>query len=417
MKVLIVEEALKTLNGHWFQYISDIVLGGREAGHQVEVAVHKGACQEITKAFPCHPILQRSVFEQQAVSAGKMTAFKRVFAHNRSLYRDLSSFLKAGNSYDVVIATTPRLEHVLAYWFLFWRFRDQGLRKLVLVFVEAVGRYSPDYSRIRFSASSLPLKCCFILFRLLIKTQRVFLVTESEGLARQFEEFCGISFPLVPHVTRLPDLEPYRAKAGRKLAAGGNPLVLGTYGFTRFDKGLDILQEAIKILRHGDKDLGVRFVVQWTGDYRLPNGTLIRRDPLLENSTLVHYLDPFSTSEQYYECLAQTDIMILPYRKDFYFDKLSRVAIDAALAGMPFVYPAGTWLESFAKQHGVGVAFQPENPASLAKAINEAVERHLELKSCAEARRHSVSEAFSARAFFKIISDFPDIKGQTRQKY
>ena len=97
MKVLIVEEALKDLQGHWFQYIHDMVDGGREAGHEIEVAVHKEACPEILKAFPCRPVLGASVFDKGARPAGKLGALKRVINHNRSLYRDLATLLEQNN--------------------------------------------------------------------------------------------------------------------------------------------------------------------------------------------------------------------------------------------------------------------------------------------------------------------------------
>ena len=157
--------------------------------------------------------------------------------------------------------------------------------------------------------------------------------------------------------------------------------------------------------RGGQSD--IRFVVQWTGDYKLPDGSWIRKDASLENSPLVQYVPAFSVSDEYYKWIARTDIMVLPYRKDFYYDKLSRVAIDGALAGMPIVYPAGTWLESFVRNYAAGVAFEPENPESLAQAIQNVLANFVKLKARAEARKQSTCEAFSARTFFNLIAALP----------
>ena len=406
MKILIVEEALKNLHGHWFQYISDIVNGGREAGHEIEVAVHKDACAEILQGLPCRPILNATVFDKTAPPAGKLGGLQRILAHNRSLYRDLRDFLAAGNTYDVIIATTPRLDHLLAYEFLHWRFPNQERPHLVLIFVESVGKYSADYTQLSFGKKSLPLKFAMKLSRLLPERNKFSLVTESEGLARQFKKFCGIKFGLVPHVTRLPALECYR-EINDSQANVVSPKILGTFGFTRYDKGVDVLQSAIKLLpaRGGQSD--IRFVVQWTGDYKLPDGSWIRKDASLENSPLVQYVPAFSVSDEYYKWIARTDIMVLPYRKDFYYDKLSRVAIDGALAGMPIVYPAGTWLESFVRNYAAGVAFEPENPESLAQAIQNVLANFVKLKARAEARKQSTCEAFSARTFFNLIAALP----------
>ena len=403
MKVLIVEEALKELHGHWFQYISDIVEGGLETGHQIEVAVHQDACPEILKAFPCHPILHATVFDKKAKSRGGWFALKRVLTHNYSLYRDLSSFFSTGNSYDVVIATTTRIDHLVGYWFLYWRFRGRGFQRLVMIFIDSVGQYNEDYSRLHFSRKLLPLKWLLKLSSPALTGGQLFLVAESEGHARQYEQLSGVKFSLVPHVTRMPSLEPYSGKKGNASARVSNSTVFGTFGFSRYDKGLDVLQGAIKIVLQQFPELDVHFVMQWTGDYRLPSGVEVSKDPLLESSPRVQYISAFHKSEEYYEWIAQTDIMILPYRKKFYFDKLSRVAIDAALAGTPCIYPVETWLESFAREYGAGVPFRPEEPDSLAGAILLACKNYKELKSVAVERKQSVREAFSAGRFFDII--------------
>ncbi len=415
MKVLIVEEALRGLHGHWFQYIIDIVSGGQEDGHDIEVAVHRDACPEILQAFRCQPILTSTVFEQKPGVRGEKRGFRRVFAHNRALYRDLSSLFDAGHSYDVVIATTVRLDHLIAYLFLYLRYRGRAFKNLVLIFVESVGYYGSDYSRLRFSAKTFPLKLALILFRLVRDKRHVSFVTESEGLSRQYEKLSGVKFSLVPHVTVIPPLESYRAEAAGSLPPADKRLVLGTFGFTRFDKGLDILQEAIKVIqKRGDRMIGARFILQWTGDYRLPGGIPARKETLPETEAdpAVQYIPAFSDSDQYFKRLAQTDIMVLPYRKSFYFDKLSRIAIEAATIGLPFVYPVETWLEPFAKHYGAGVPFRAEDPSSLADAIGKSVENYAELKACAMARRDAAREAFSARAFFNTIAGFLDETGR-----
>ena len=404
MKILIVEEALKNLHGHWFQYISDIVNGGRAAGYEIEVAVHKDACPEILQALPCRPILNATVFEKNAAPAGKLGGLKRVFVHNRSLYRDLDKFFSAGNFYDIVIATTPRLDHLLAYRRLFRRHKDRGFRKLALLFIELVGNYSPDFSQIKFSPATLPLKFALLSFRPLLKSGQFIFITESEGLAWQYEKFCGIKFPLVPHVVSLPPLEPFRTT---RAEADSKQALFGSYGITRYDKGLDLLQAAIKLLKQQNGRQVPRFALQWIQDYQMPDGTWARKDPALMEDKAVDYLPAFSTSSQYYEWLARTDVMVLPYRVNFYHDKLSRVSIDAALAGIPFIYPKGTWMESLAKNHGAGVPFEPENVASLASALGEAVANLSELKAKASARQASARVAFSAKIFLDTIARLP----------
>jgi glycosyltransferase involved in cell wall biosynthesis len=337
------------------------------------------------------------VFEKNSAPAGKFGSLRRVLRHNRSLYRDLNNFLEEENSYDLIIATTPRLDHLLAHELLHWRFRKRQQR-WALIFIEAIGKYSPDYSQIQFSKKSLLLKLALKFSRWLPKREQFSLFVEAEGIARQYEKFCGVKFGLVPHVTRLPALDGWR---DQKNFTTGQPLTFATYGFTRYDKGLDILQSALRQIPESTDKF---FVLQWTGDYSLPDGSWVRKDAVLEKSPMIRYIPAFTASDDYYAWLARTDIMVLPYRRDFYYDRLSRVAIDAALAGVPIVYPAGTWLEGFVEKHAAGVAFEPENPSSLAKAIEEAQAKYVELKVRAESRKAATANAFSAKTFFDLIA-------------
>jgi glycosyltransferase involved in cell wall biosynthesis len=401
MKVLIVEEALKDLHGHWFQYIGDICEGGREAGHEIEVAVHRDACPEIRRTFECHPILSESVFDP-AARGGGLAGVWRMARRNWSLFRELRAHFKSGRRYDAVIATTPRIDHLYAYLFLNFFWSRRSYQQLVLVFVESVGVYSSDFSSVRFGRKSLPLRWGMQLATSLPGAKRMTLATESEGLATQFREFCGAEFTLVPHVTRW-------VAAPRPLPQGDGKMILGTYGFTRYDKGADVLQAALRILATEGMPAGCRFVFQWTGNYALPDGTVVTRDAELESRDEVEYLDPFTRAEEYPDWLARTDVMILPYRRDFYYAKLSRVAIDAAEAGLPMVYPRGTWLESFVAAYGAGVAFEPDNADSLAQALRTVVRDISALKELAEDRAPAARESFSAKRFFEIIADLPGL--------
>lgn len=402
MKVLIVEEALKSLHGHWFQYVGDIYDGGREAGHDIEVMVHRDACREIRDRFHCHAILGESVFGAET-SGGGLSGLRRMARRNVTLFRELRAHFKSGYLYDAVIATTPRIDHLYAYLLLNLFWGGKAYKQLVLIFVESVGVYSDDFSTLRFGRKSLPLKWGMKLAEWLPGAKRISLATESEGLARQFRAFCGVDFTLVPHVTQRVEPEtPPPPRDGH--------LVLATFGFTRYDKGTDVFQVALKKLTAEGMPDGCRFVIQWTGDYTLPDKSLVTRDPVLESRTDVEYLGPFTRAGEFPDWLSRTDVMVLPYRRDFYYDKLSRVAIDAAEAGMPMVYPRGTWLESFVAEYGAGVAFEPDNADSLGQALRTAVRDFTALSALAQARALSAREGFSAKRFFEIVARLPGLR-------
>lgn len=399
MKVLVVEEALKGLHGHWFQYVGDIYGGGREAGHDIEVAVHRDACPEILERFHCHPILGESVFGEDA-SGGGLKGLRRMARRNLSLLKELRNHFKRGNLYDAVIATTPRIDHLYAYLALNQLWGGKAFKQIVLIFVESVGSYSEDFSKLHFGKKSLPLKWGMQLTKWLPGSKRITLATESEGLARHFRAFCGLDFHLVPHVTEWVESTNLPQRNDGKL-------VLGTFGFTRYDKGADVLQAALRILVSEGMPTGCHFVFQWTGDYKLPDGTFVNRDPELEIRTDIEYIGTFTKAEDFPNWLARTNIMILPYRRAFYYDKLSRVAIDAAEAGMPMVYPRGTWFDAFVAEYGAGVPFEPDDAHSLAEALRKVIRDYADLRVLARKRAPITREDFSAKRFFEIVKNMP----------
>ena len=404
MKVLIVEDALSSLNGHWFQYISDIVRDGGLVGYNIHVAVPKDASKEVLAGLPCHPILSSSLSKRKTAQTSFLTSLWRIFSSNRSLYQDLKNILLKENTYDLIISPSTRVDHLIAYLLLFLRLKNKSKTRFVLIFIDAVASYSSDYSKIHFSKKSLILKIALKLTRGHSSPRELIFAAESLGMARQYKLLSGVDFKVVPHVTVLPTLDTYRSNLSSQHSEMKVPLVLATYGFTRFDKGLDILQDALKSDPELLQNPNVLFVLQWTGDYVLPDGKLIQKEPILENAFNVSYIPAFEGSEQYYQWIAKTNIIVLPYRRAFYCDRLSRVAIDAAIAGIPVVYPRGTWLESFVSEYGSGIPFDAENLASLAEAIIRAISQFNELKEKASINSHIVSNAFSAAAFFRTIT-------------
>ncbi|NJR43854.1 MAG: hypothetical protein HC767_15535, partial [Akkermansiaceae bacterium] len=65
--------------------------------------------------------------------------------------------------------------------------------------------------------------------------------------------------------------------------------------------------------------------------------------------------------------------------------------------------PRETWLEDFFANYGAGVAFESENPASLAAAIISLKENFSHLADKSRSLIHKTRADFSASAFFEKI--------------
>lgn len=400
MKVLIVEEALEELHGHWFQYIRDMADGGRRAGHKVDVLTHKDAVPEVRAVFGDNNVLSRSVYNRPKKDFG-WRRLRSIWAHNRSLYADVRKWVETQDKhYDVTILPSMRVDHVLAAHWLKKDDRDGRLGTLVAIFADTVGEYTaPD--TLVFPRGTLILKWAMRWCGCAPKRKRIVFATESRGLIEQYRKLCGLPLQYVPHVTVLPSSLLARS------TAEGEKLALGTFGFTRYDKGPDVLHDALS-MEPPENFSGLRFLLQWTGDYLLPDGRLIEKQCHLCERFNLRYLDKFKTSEEYHHWLSKIDAILLPYRESFYKDKLSRVAIDAALVGLPIIFPRRTWLESFSQEYGSGVPFEPDDASSLRDAIFTLRHKFRELQAIAQERREKTSRDFSGEAFFKTVEGFLD---------
>jgi glycosyltransferase involved in cell wall biosynthesis len=300
--------------------------------------------------------------------------------------------------YDVTIMPSMRVDHVLAAHDLEKRDRGRKLGLIVAIFADTVGNYDQD-GQLSFPRSSLFLRLAMRFCNCAPKRPRVIFATESEGLIEQYATFCGLRLKYLPHVTSVPETLMARDQRPE------GKLVMGTFGFTRYDKGTDVFHDALTA-REPESFKGLEFVVQWTGDYSLPDGRRAERRPELSDRFDLRYIDAFSRSEDYYEWLSKIDLIFLPYRENFYKAKLSRVAIDAAMVGLPIIYPKGTWLEEFANRFASGVGFEPDNPISLGEAIVNARESFDSLSRDAVRKAAEVRVHFSGQSFFKCIENF-----------
>jgi glycosyltransferase involved in cell wall biosynthesis len=398
MNVLIVEEGLQTLHGHYFQYLRDLSNEGRRMGHRIDILAHRDASDKIVKATGAIPWLSRSVHDRPPAE-GAFDRLRAIVGHNCSLHREVSEWSrKSGKQYDITLFPSVRIDHLWAIDRLRRKDSECRLGHLVALMIDAPGLRS-DGGVYSFPQSSKPLQ---LFLRWILRRgrgSRLTFAAESEGMARQFKVFCGIDFIAVPHVTVVPPEIVWRG-----VGASGAPerVRFGTFGFTRYDKGLDVLQDAIKAMK-AQARASLDFVLQWTGDYLLPCGTKVTKAQELVGSEGVEYISAFEDSGEYYEWLRQVDAIVLPYRKEFYRDRMSRVAVDAALVGLPVVYPRGTWLEDFHTTYGSGVPFTAGDANSLAEAISRLAADYQYHSSQAMSNISRTRRDFSGEEFFSII--------------
>jgi glycosyltransferase involved in cell wall biosynthesis len=209
-----------------------------------------------------------------------------------------------------------------------------------------------------------------------------------------------------------------------------SPIVFGCYGAARWEKGSDIFQEAIQwILKNEvasggcrvasveDKDEPVtrdplpataagrplRFAIQWVEDFRDGEGNLVSIDPWLREHPQVEVIGRYFQGDEYERRLAETDVMVLPYRSPYRL-RVSRVVIEAMLHGIPVIATEETTLFAQAEEHGVVVGCEEWSAESLARAILEMAEGFGAMREAAEQKAEMVARSFSVGYFREVLN-------------
>jgi hypothetical protein len=91
--------------------------------------------------------------------------------------------------------------------------------------------------------------------------------------------------------------------------------------------------------------------------------------------------------------------MLLPYRRDSYFARISGVAVEAATAGIPMLYTNDTWTADLVGAVGAGVGTDDGDLAGLIAGIEEMIGRYDHYRAEAMSRRTAAQAANSGEAF------------------
>jgi glycosyltransferase involved in cell wall biosynthesis len=396
VRVLIAEEALETGAGHWPSYIGTVCDGLRAAGHEVEVLGHKNASATLREQLGVRPFFSRNCWLDPA-SQGILGGLRHNFKYRSELKKRLS---EAGPRCDWILALTMRIQHLLAYGLLSrTRFLKGGSRALLL-FVQGFGKPSPDGEGFIFpsSGSTQLARFSFRLMAPAVREGRVVLAAETRGMQAELEAFTGLPVSLFPH----PVPEPEELPPARN---GQAPFRITAPGFARHEKGTDLLQAAILELLDDPAFAKAEFVLQWKDPIEMPDGTVLSPDATLLDHPRVRFENQPLNGKAYLQLIADSSLILLPYRKSSYYNRLSRVAIEAAGRGKPLVATAGTWTEEIIEAAGAGYPFVEESGPALAAALKEAVGTFSAVETTVRENAASVARFHSGPGFARLLAE------------
>lgn len=400
MRILIVEEALQSGKGHWPNYIGDLAGEFRRAGDQVDVLVHRDALDPVVEKVGGTRWMTRNCWVDPR-SQGKLGGFR----HNWSFYRDLRRWFRAQPSSDWVLALTMRLQHLLAFAAVSrcrWVPRDT---RFLLLFVQGFGEYREDGSPTTFP-QNLSNRLAAQAFRVMaaaVRSGRVVIAAETAGMQDEIQRFTGLPVQLFPHPVhnRSADATLIQPETSRER------LTVSCPGFARHEKGSDLLQDAIVQILAGPYAERFHFVLQWPEPFALPDGVILDAHPSLRQHPSVEFIDGNLDAVAYGALLDRSDFVILPYRRNSYHHRLSRVAIEAAGKGIPLIHTSRTWTDEVAEIAGGATPIHHETSQGIADALVEAADHAESRRAAARMGAAAIRKLHSAESFRRALPEAP----------
>ena len=394
-RLLIVEEALRDYVGHWYEYVRAVAELARGEGTAVTIAGHAEASEALREELGVVPTFEKTPWDGVYRRRGRLLGKLGLIRHNALVFRRMRAFLKAHGRFDLTFVPTLFGHHVWA-WRLLYLLYPGRIGRLVLLVRNNVGSYLPGSAEPRFNASARLFGGGLRGFTADVLAGRVTLATDSARLAEEYRRLTGAA----PVVFPSPRIAAPRKRRRRGKDA---PLLFACLGPARLEKGIDVLQQAIALYLEQPANPPARFAIQWPTPLTDAAGAPYPPDPALAASGRVDFLTEPLDSAGYEALLAATECMVLPYRRDAYFARISGVAVEAVTAGIPLVATADTWTGELIESSGAGLTVPDGDAPALAAAMAAVARDYPAFRAKAEGRREAALAIHSGAAFMTAL--------------
>ena len=196
--------------------------------------------------------------------------------------------------------------------------------------------------------------------------------TDTEALAAQYRDLGCPEIGVLPIPHGL-DALPVRTRPAERI------LTLAYLGEARGDKGFHLLPGLVEALADDYLATGrVRFLIQANYGFSREEALMAQAKVRLARfpDSWVHLIEAPLDVAAFAQALLSTDLLLLPYDPDTYRRRSSGLLVQAMVAGIPTVVPAGTWLAAEAPE---GACAEFADSASLIDTVRRALDNYDEL--------------------------------------
>lgn len=398
MRWWIIDDALKDRRGHYFEYGRSFKEGIEACGDSVDFFVEKNAEDWLVDALGAKPTMPHCIWRRMSDPKGKLVKMLRLPSHGLDTFRALRRIFRQHEAPDLVFFPSTFTHHLIGIVPFIKRFSRQAESRFLLFFPSV-----PIYFDTNDQAARIKPDPSAKLFPRLIRSLanevesgRVILGVETVAMQAALSGICGLPFTYFPHPVA------FSTNSNLTIPRDGKTPLFGCYGPARWEKGSDSLIAGIEALLRQNPDIKARFAIQWLDDFKDPSGAWVTRSEFLRNHPSVEFIESFFAPDGgYRRQIERTDVMILPYRDPYRF-RLSRVAIEAMIAGIPILSTRNTTLFDQASEHGVCLPLEEPAADSIPLSILNALSFFDDLTSRARATAAIASSHFSVETFRTI---------------
>lgn len=375
-RILLVTPDLVDTIGHEFEYTASVAQAFRQRGYAVRIlgGLHATSDVKALEGFEgCFPRMQ----QPSGARSVPWEVLRQAFVFAQHLQRTIDITELAA---DDVLVVPNILQTQFLGWALMLSRSERTLPKVVLLFRFSlrVGNRS-RFTRLR---QWLFPKAYRELWRLVERSRcRPVIVSDSDELCLEHAEYTRLPVQMVPiPVNAEAMLSAFREFGSRNTEASRFHVVY--LGDVRKGKGFDLLPEMVSQLerkqqtnicltvhcgrtpsRFADDEIGRAY-------HALCEFARTRASGSLTIRLVASCLD----RTRYWKLLWEADVVLLPYRREYYLSQTSNVLAEAFIAGRPVIAPKATWLGNQVQSTGAGVVFESGNVQSLVAAILDAAE-------------------------------------------
>lgn len=395
MRWLIAEDSLESRAGHWFEYLRGFAQELPAIGDEITLLVSSRAEASVRTELNGMAVLPEGIFKQLSRPAPLGTRLARIPAFAIRTARSVRPYLDKDCAPDVVFVPTVTLYHLVAWSLLVKGRRWPSKTRLLLFFPGLPIRLDASQAQLDGSPTSRLFR--FVLGRLApeIRRGRVVLGVETQAMQRAAEALFGVPICYLPHPVAVPLL-------GRSDIAEP-PITFGAYGPARYEKGGDVLVAAIDHLLAKQPSSSPTFGLQWIDDFSAPDGRRCQIPASVQSHPRVEVIRRIFAAGEYERYLARTAALVLPYRPSSYNLRVSRMAIEGLVRGLPMVVSRNTTLADQTAQFGAGLECNASDPDSLADTLCSAANQLPTLQAAASSRARLAQQHFSVQTFRSLL--------------